>query len=54
MVQVSDLLAALKDVPGDYIVICSPGRGVLDLVTSDSAGFVILDARPASGDELVR
>ena len=54
MVQVSDLLAALKDVPGDYIVTCSPGGGVLSAITPTVNGFVILDATPASVDELVR
>lgn len=43
---VADLLAAIADVPGDAIVTCSPGGGVLSCVTPTVNGFVILDATP--------
>jgi hypothetical protein len=44
--RVSDLISALVNVPGNYIVTCSPGGGVLSAITPTVNGFVILDATP--------
>jgi len=46
-VTVDQLRAALADVPGEYVITCSPGGGVLSRVTITINGAVILDATPA-------
>ena len=41
-----------NDVPLDSIITCSPGGGILSNVTPTINGFLILDATPATPDEI--